>query len=450
MKTSSKLKVIELFAGVGGFRLGLEGLGPKHLSSTSGYKKPLKNKIPFHIKYSNQYEPLKKKQHANDIYSKRFSKIKDSTHYEKDINYLLTEEKKGELKIKCDLLVGGFPCQNYSVASLLRDAKGLIGEKGILWWEIERILNKLKDQDKAPDYLLLENVNKLLISPTKRPGEPDNAGRDFAIILSSLARLDYNVEWRMINAADYGFPQKRRRVFIFGFKRTSKISKILKDYSLEEILFHHGIIAKPFPCKSKKNTKELPFERVISKDPEDYVKNYSDGRFKSAGVMINGKLFQDDVIADYNKGFKNLKSILVSKSKVPEEFYVRDKETIKKWEIEKGPQTKTRIPKKGKEYEWKVGRMNFPDPLDQPSRTIVTSEGSKSPSRIHHIIQDKDGDYRRLTPIELEKLNMFPEDFTRLDGVTDTMRAFLMGNALVIGVVEKIGTNLSKMIHDSI
>ena len=442
MKTPSKLKVIELFAGVGGFRLGLEGLGSKHLSSTSGYKKPLENKIPFHIKYSNQYEPSKKKQHANDIYHSQFSNIKNSTHYDKDINDLMKDDED-ELEIKCDLLVGGFPCQNYSVASLLRDAKGLIGEKGILWWQIERILKKLKDKNKAPDYLLLENVNKLLISPTKRPGEPDNAGRDFAIILSSLARLDYNVEWRMINAADYGFPQKRRRVFIFGFKKSSKISKMLKNYSLEEILFHHGIIAKSFPCKSKKNERELPFERVISKDRKDYVKNYSGGRFKNAWVMINGKLFQGDVKADYNKGFKTLKSILVPKSKVPEEFYIRDQEIIKKWKKEKGPQTKIRTPKTGKEYEWKVGRMNFPDPLDQPSRTIVTSEGSRSPSRIHHIIQDKDGDYRRLTPIELEKLNMFPKDFTKLDGVTDTMRAFLMGNALVIGVVERIGNSLS-------
>ena len=445
MKSPKKIKVIELFAGVGGFRLGLEGYGPNHLSSTSNYTLPLNNKIPFEVIYSNQFEPSAKKQFANEVYLKQFSKTKG--HYAKDINDLMKKDTDNELKVKCDLLVGGFPCQNYSVASLLRDAKGLIGEKGILWWEIERILNKLRDKNRAPDYLLLENVNKLLISPTKRPGEQDFAGKDFAIILSSLARLDYNVEWRMINAADYGFPQKRRRVFIFGFKESSKISKTLKKHRLDEILYHHGVIAKSFPCISKNIRKKIVLVKKISRETEKYIKNYSDGRFSNSGIMINGSLFQDDVVAVYNRPYKTLGSILVSKQEVPEEFYIRDKQTIEKWKKEKGSQTKERIPKKGKKYEWKVGKMNFPDPLDQPSRTIVTSEGTKSPSRIHHIIQEKSGDYRRLVPVELEKLNMFPKGFTQLDGVTtNTSRAFLMGNALVVGIVERIGFQLSKVL----
>ena len=215
MSQKKQIKVIELFAGVGGFRLGLEGDRDGN-SSTSNYKRPLENKIPFHIRYSNQLEPKKKKQYASDIYQKKFQHAKNSKHYEKDIDLI----KPADLKVKCDLLVGGFPCQNYSVASLLRDATGLIGEKGVLWWEIEKILTFLDDSDKSPDYLLLENVDKLLISPTSRPGEPNFAGKDFAIILSSLAKLNYNVEWRIINAADYGFPQKRKRYPRSNFVKT--------------------------------------------------------------------------------------------------------------------------------------------------------------------------------------------------------------------------------------
>ena len=446
MSQKKQIKVIELFAGVGGFRLGLEGDRDGN-SSTSNYKRPLENKIPFHIRYSNQLEPKKKKQYASDIYQNKFQHAKNSKHYEKDI-YLITP---ADLKVKCDLLAGGFPCQNYSVASLLRDATGLIGEKGVLWWEIEKILTFLDDSDKSPDYLLLENVDKLLISPTSRPGEPNFAGKDFAIILSSLAKLNYNVEWRIINAADYGFPQKRKRVFIFGFKESSKVEKKKQKYTLDEILLKHGIIAQSFLCEPKDANIKLPgiqsAHRSISKDKRKYMKSYLDGKFKNAGVMINGKVIEYDMKA-IKEPKSTLGSILVPKAQVPEEFYVRDKEVIEKWKNEKSSHQKLRKPKKGPEYFWKVGNMKFPDPLDEPSRTIVTSEGSKSPSRISHIIKDRSGDYRRLTPAELELLNMFPKNFTKMDGVPNSTRAFLMGNALVVGIVEKIGTTLSEVLSN--
>ena len=100
-----------------------------------------------------------------------------------------------------------------------------------------------------------------------------------------------------------------------------------------------------------------------------------------------------------------------------------------------------RVSSDGYVYKYAEGSMVFPDDLDQPSRTIITSEGGKSPSRFRHAIQTKDG-LRRLTPLELERLNMFPDNHTQFEGVTNSKRGFLMGNALVVGVVEKIGETL--------
>ena len=85
--------------------------------------------------------------------------------------------------------------------------------------------------------------------------------------------------------------------------------------------------------------------------------------------------------------------------------------------------------------------MIFPDDLDNASRTIITSEGGKSPSRFRHVVKTTDG-LRRLTPLELERLNMFPDNHTKFEGVSNSKRGFLMGNALVVGVVEKIGRTL--------
>ena len=104
-----------------------------------------------------------------------------------------------------ELLVGGFPCQDYSVAKTLNQATGIVGKKGVLWWEIYRVLMM-----KRPPYLFLENVDRLLKSPTRQ------RGRDFGVMLATLADLGYEVEWRVVNAADYGFPQKRRRVLLIG------------------------------------------------------------------------------------------------------------------------------------------------------------------------------------------------------------------------------------------
>ena len=175
-----QLKVCELFAGVGGFRLGLENTGH------------------YRVVWSNQWEPSTKMQHASLVYEARFG---IENHSNVNIETVETKNIPDH-----DILVGGFPCQDYSVATSLKNSKGLIGKKGVLWWSIHRILTEKKNK---PKYLFLENVDRLLKSPSTQ------RGRDFAIMLRSLSDLGYAVEWRVINAAEYGMPQRRRRVFFW-------------------------------------------------------------------------------------------------------------------------------------------------------------------------------------------------------------------------------------------
>ena len=204
-----KIKIAELFAGVGGFRIGLEGYNGK--SALSNYKKDIKS--IYEVVWSNQYEPsTPSKQHASDVYENKF---KGGIHSRTSITDVVDEDF--DSIPDHDLLVGGFPCQDYSVATTLRNSKGLVGKKGILWWDIYNLL--LQKGDRKPKYLILENVDRLLISPSFQKG------RDFAIILSCLNSLGYAVEWRIINAAEYGMPQRRKRVFILGYLKNTDIYK---------------------------------------------------------------------------------------------------------------------------------------------------------------------------------------------------------------------------------
>ena len=421
---SKKIKVAELFAGVGGFRIGLEGWQGK--SASSKYKENFNSS--YEIVWSNQWEPLTKSQPASDIYAARWG---EKNHSNEDIAEVDTKSIPD-----FDMLVGGFPCQDYSVATTLKNSKGLIGKKGVLWWSIYRILNEVK---KKPDYLLLENVDRLLISPSNQ------RGRDFAIILQSLNSLGYAVEWRVINAADYGMPQRRRRVFFFAYKATTKIYKQLSKDNPEDWIPTNGVIANAFPVKSNsENIKSKTF--YLDGDIVNISDNFnSEGHkemFLNSGVMINGKVMTMKVEPDYKGKRTTLKNIVADRKNIEDEFFIKGDE-LEKWKYLKGAKREYRKDKNGFEYFYSEGGMIFPEPMDMPSRTIITGEGGKSPSRFKHVVDTKNG-LRRLIPMELERLNMFPDNFTEYEEVTPNKRAFLMGNALVIGVVEKLGESLAK------
>jgi DNA (cytosine-5)-methyltransferase 1 len=426
-----KIKVAELFAGVGGFRLGLE---------KSNYK----------IVWSNQWEPSTKLQHASMIYEKQFGK---DNHSNEDLNEVVT--RNVEEIPNHDLLVGGFPCQDYSVATTLHNSKGLKGKKGVLWWAIHKIL---EDKKNKPKYLFLENVDRLLKSPASQ------RGRDFAVMLKSLDKLGYAVEWRVINAADYGMPQRRRRIFIIGYHKSTKSYKsILKDNKVDWIN-KKGTIVNAFPIEKTNKLQEFELKGSLEKLTIEFNKNGNLSPFQNTGLLVRGKVYTTKTIPHYT-GKKAVLGDVLQNGEVTDEFFIKDdilktpksilnKDGSKKiittvnemWKYLKGSKSILRVSKDGFKYNYSEGGMIYPDALDNASRTIITGEGGKSASRFKHVIVSDRG-LRRLTPVELERLNMFPDNHTKMKGITDTKRAFFMGNALVVGVVEKIGKALYKQIN---
>lgn len=425
MSNKKTLKVIELFAGVGGFRLGLEGFNGK--SSSSMYKKDLKNLVDYKIVYSNQWEPSTNTQHASLIYESKFGK---EGHFNSDISDLDVKQ----LKEKCDVLVGGFPCQDYSVANSLRSSKGLLGKKGVLWWQIERLLSDLGK--KKPKYLILENVDRLLKSPV------NNRGRDFAVMVASLNDLGYTVEWRILNAAEYGFPQRRRRIFIIGYLANTPIDKQRKKSNQKDWITSLGVLGKSFPCVEKNSNTEFELIGNLEKISNTSFSKNGKSSFYNSGISINRKVYSLDVKKETVKWKMTLGDIIEKNiKKIPEEFWVDEKDH-QKWEDVKGAKQKERTSKSGHKYMFSEGKMDTLDSYDKPSRTIITSEGGKTPSRVKHLIEHNKK-WRRLIPSELEQLNMFPKDFTNYKDISNNKRAFLMGNALVVGLVEKIGETIS-------
>ena len=399
------LKVAELFAGVGGFRLGLEKNG-------------------FKIIWSNQWEPLTKTQHASMVYEKRFGK---ENHSNVDIALVPTDDIPDH-----DLLCGGFPCQDYSVATTLNNSRGLIGRKGVLWWSIHRILNE--KGNNCPKYLFLENVDRLLKSPANQ------RGRDFAVMLQSLNELGYAIEWRVINAAEYGMPQRRRRIFFLGYHKSTDIYKKLTKMDINKWIFEAGVITNAFPISPKGELQNFDLQGDLVELTNKFNKNKKLSPFLNTGLMIDGKVSTIKTEPNYEGKEVMLRDIIQNGS-IDKTFFIKN-EDKDKWEYLKGAKKEKRVTKTGFEYNYSEGGMIYPDRLNKPSRTIITGEGGPSPSRFKHVIKTKQG-LRRLTPIELERLNMFPDDHTKLEGITDAKRAFFMGNALVVGIVEKIGNALN-------
>ena len=413
MKNKHHIRVVELFAGVGGFRIGLEGASDA-----------------YETIWNNQWEPSTVHQDASIVYQARFG---TKGHSNRDINLVPTKDIPDH-----DLLVGGFPCQDYSVAATLSRSGGIEGKKGVLWWQIYRILSE--KGERRPNYIFFENVDRLLNSPATQ------RGRDFAIILASLADLGYIVEWRVINAADYGMPQRRRRTYIVGYRDDSVVAKQIAEK--KDWVLYDGVLAKAFPFESEKNSlSSFSIDGKIQEVSAGFNKGKKDSPFGNAGLMVNRKVYTVDAVSVYEGPRQTLGGVLVDEDFVPDEFFILDEE-LPKWQYEKGPKKINRVSKEGFEYVFSEGGMAFPDSLDKPSRTMITGEGGTAPSRFKHVVQTPSGRYRRLLPLEMERLNMFPDNHTYHPDVSDGRRAFLMGNALVCGIVEQIGKSLYRFIYD--
>lgn len=406
------IRVVELFAGVGGFRIGLEGASDEYQTI-----------------WNNQWEPSTQHQDASIIYQARFGR---EGHSNVDINNVPTNEIPEH-----DLLVGGFPCQDYSVAASLSRSGGIEGKKGVLWWQIYRILNE--KGENRPNYVFFENVDRLLNSPATQ------RGRDFAIILASLSDLGYVVEWRVINAADYGMPQRRRRTYIVGYREGNVVANQIQD--LRDWVLYEGVLATAFSSQEYLRTESIfDINGTIKQVSDTFNQEKKGTPFGNAGIMRNRHVYSLDVDAVYDGPRQTLGDILVNEEFVPEEFYISDDE-LPRWQYEKGSKKIKRVSKEGFEYVFSEGAMAFPDYLDMPSRTMITGEGGSAPSRFKHVVQTPTGRYRRLIPVELERLNMFPDSHTLHSDVSDGRRAFLMGNALVCGVIQAIGRSLYQFIY---
>jgi DNA (cytosine-5)-methyltransferase 1 len=392
------IKVVELFAGVGGFRIGLEKAG-------------------WEVVYGDQWEPGRTTQFAYDCYASHFN---SGTHSNSDIGLVDVQDIPNH-----DLLVGGFPCQDYSVASSLINSKGISGKKGILWWEIRRIV-----EGKKPKYILLENVDRLLKSPAAQ------RGRDFGIILSCLNSLGYSVEWRVVNAAEYGEVQRRRRTFIFATKIES-LKKKLYSKNEEAILNKSSFFARTFPVEEKFKVNIKSFE--IPKDLVYITDNFS-ANFQNSGYCDNFVCSTARTVTKYDGPFRLLGEIL--EKNVDEKYYLNE-EKIKKMNYLKGGKKLERTAKNGHKYIYSEGPIANPDYLDRPGRTMLTSESSVN--RSTHIIEDPETKrIRILTPIECERLNGFPDNWTN-SGMTERNRYFCMGNALVVQLIEIMGKSLQKI-----
>lgn len=397
--------VAELFAGVGGFRIGL---------ARAGWK----------TTFSNQWEPSTKVQHASDVYVAQFG---EDGHTNIDI------AKIGSLPKNIDLLVGGFPCQDYSVAKTLNSSKGLKGKKGVLWWEILRLVNGQK-----PKFIFLENVDRLLKSPSNQ------RGRDFAVMLKTLGDEGYSIEWRVVNAAEYGFPQRRIRVFIVA----TKLKKGTKTLTPQSIIQKTGILARALPIeKLAEKIHEIDLHQEADEISAKFNKGQAKSPFLNSGYFIDGVAYTVKSQAKLATDSTVLGDILQPDSQIPNEYWV-EKKRLKEWKYLKGAKSIERTHKaSGATYNYAEGKMAFPDLLTNPSRTILTGEGGTTPSRFKHIIKTKNG-YRRLTPVELERLNGFPDDWSKVGAegkvVSDAKRAFFMGNALVVGLITRVGKEIAK------
>lgn len=408
------MNVLELFAGVGGFRVGLEKASPR-----------------FKTLWSNQFEPSRKSQDAFEVYNYHFS---DSENWNEDIT-TISDERFSALKGKVDLIVGGFPCQDYSVARTKKDEQGIEGKKGVLFWEIVRT-TKLSN----PKYLLLENVDRLLKAPSKQ------RGRDFAIMLRAFADLGYGVDWRVINPADYGWCQRRKRVFLFVYRKDTfyfKNQQALEDFGVGTSgIFEETHETKDEVVKAREHSFTLP-EDIVE------VSDSFSTQFWNSGSMIEGRVVTKELEPYYDGASLVLRDVLEHPSDLSDSLYLSE-DKVDKFRYLRDAKKFERTNSEGFAYTYSEGAMALVDSADLPSRTLLTSEGAIS--RTTHLLEDSKG-YRLLTALETERLQGFPDNWTKVKlskgkevEVPDTRRKFFMGNALVVEVVENLGKYIADML----
>lgn len=450
----------ELFAGVGGFRCGLNSI-----DTIEDAKKPEK----WNTVWFSQWEPGKTKQWAHDCYINRFG-ISIDLADEDTTNMDITQVEKKNIPDH-NLLVGGFPCQDYSVARSLNGERGIEGKKGVLWWSIQEVI-----QVKKPPFILLENVDRLIKSPSKQ------RGRDFGIILACLRDEGYIVEWRVLNAAEYGYVQRRRRVFIFAYRKdttfANSVVNLIENANEEEILericgiiTNKGFFGQVFPVREI-TAKNLKHPVVLDEDLVEISDNFK-YLFENTGIMIDGTVYTvkttpvecnptllgDILVTDTvdDKYFVSKERLYYTDADVTHSDETEEdlpRESRRTWQYLKGAKKRLRRSVTGHQYIFSEGPVAMIDEWDKPARTMLTSESSFN--RSTHIVRDKKTlGIRLLTPVEAERIQGFPDNWTKeclMDNeivpMTEKMRYFCMGNALVVDLIKQMEKTLDKIFDE--
>jgi len=330
------MKYISLFSGIGGFDLALDRLGHECV-------------------WANDFD-----KYAGQIYNSRFNRQIDT----RDIRLVKTDELPD-----FDLLVGGFPCQAFSIAG---KRLGFEDTRGTLFFEIARII-----KDKRPKYFLLENVKGLL---------NHNRGETFQTILATINELGYESEWQILNSKNHGVPQNRERIFISGYIRGEPRPKILPV---------------------RRTNTENPNLREINKSA---IPVLTPNRLNK---KQNGRRFKENGDVSYTLVCQFVNGVMV---KIPE------------------------ATKKGY-AEAKVGQsINLSVPNSKTRRGRVSDIAQTLDTGMQQYTLTEGYRIRRLTEIECERLQGFPDGFT--EGISSTQRYKCLGNAVTVNVVYELARNL--------
>jgi len=353
---TKKIKYIELFSGVGGFRLGIErAFG----NSSQGERL-------FECVFSCEID-----KYCVQVYNRQFKERYEPT----DITTVRAEELPD-----FDLLCGGFPCQAFSIAGKRR---GFQDTRGTLFFEIARILKV-----KRPQFVFLENVKGLL---------NHNKGETFRVIIQALSELGYDVQWMVLNSKFFGVPQNRERVFIIGSIRGTSRPEILPFEEGAEFDIG-GSATHVARTITSQYYKQGQWEQYIMRKQFDVsgkgYKSQQDRVYHPNGIMC--------CLPNFNP----VNKLNIFDEKKPKVMVHRG------------------VLRKGKFGNGLKKEMSFT--LDQTcGRDLTIKEGVR---------------IRRLTPIECERLQGFPDNWT--DGVSDTQRYKMMGNAVTVNVIKAITEKL--------
>jgi DNA (cytosine-5)-methyltransferase 1 len=373
-----KPTVLSLFSGVGGFDLGLERAGFRVVGQCDN--DPFCNKVlAKHWPGVPRYD---------DVRSIR----KPTCRAQADGDCASVDDGRRQagagIPDRVDLICGGFPCQDLSVAG---KRAGLSGERSGLWFEFHRVLSELR-----PTFCLIENVPGLLSS---------NEGRDFAIVLNGLGELWPAVGWAVLDSQHFGVPQRRRRVYIVGGPSRASVQQVLSvceggDWHPQAGRAPGQDIARPL------GTSATSFSgQRYDLDNETYL--------PSLAYSLNAR---------EGKGVAQREGVttLVAHTPSADGFDASEDGTGRGTPLISVRTAQT------SSNGWGINEDG----------TAYTLDGAEGQAVLQRTV-------RRLTPVECERLQGFPDDWTKLDdGTPDGPRYKALGNAVTVPVIEYLGLRL--------